>query len=180
MWSWRFHSLGPRTVLGRCRTAPNPKSISIGHNTTLSHDWCLSDLSAGEGGKQPKIRIGSHCTILHEFQFNASESVEIRDYVLIAPRVFVTDSDHIVAERGARTTSCERLNGALVVTERNCWLGVNAVVLKGVRIGHHSLIGANAGVTRDVPPRSTVVGVPGRVISLKESVPPTTGCVGQL
>jgi acetyltransferase-like isoleucine patch superfamily enzyme len=50
------------------------------------------------------------------------------------------------------------------VIEHNCWLGVNAVVLKGVRIGHHSTVGANAVVTRDVPPRSVVAGVPARVI----------------
>jgi acetyltransferase-like isoleucine patch superfamily enzyme len=37
-------------------------------------------------------------------------------------------------------------------------------VLKGVRIGHHSIIGANAVVTRDVPPHSTAVGIPARII----------------
>ena len=94
-------------------------------------------------------------------------SVEIQDYVLIAPRVFITDSDHVVDAAGERTTLSEEFRSAPVVIEHDCWLGVNAVVLKGVRIGHHSIVGANAVVTRDVPPFSTVVGVPGRVIPRK-------------
>jgi acetyltransferase-like isoleucine patch superfamily enzyme len=111
-----------------------------------------------------KIRIGSFCTILHDFQCNANVSVEIQDYVLIGPRVFITDSDHVVDEAGERTTLCAQFRSAPVVIEHNCWLGINSVVLKGVRIGHHSIIGANAVVTRDVPPCSIVVGSPARLI----------------
>jgi virginiamycin A acetyltransferase len=51
-----------------------------------------------------------------------------------------------------------------VVVEHDCWLGQNAVVLKGVRIGHHSIVGANSVVAEDVPPCSIAGGVPARVI----------------
>jgi acetyltransferase-like isoleucine patch superfamily enzyme len=124
----------------------------------------LADLAPGAGAGQPKIRIGSHCTFLHDFQCNAAVSVEIQDYVLIAPRVFITDSDHVVGLEGERTTTCKKFNSAPVVIEHDCWLGVNSVILKGVRIGHHSIIGANAVVTKSVPPYSKVAGVPGRVV----------------
>jgi len=164
-WSWKFHSFGSRSVVGKCRIAMNPKSVSIGHHTTLSDGWSLADLNPSESSREPKIRIGSYCTILHDFQCNASVSVEVQDYVLIAPRVFITDSDHVVDESGERTTFCKKFRSAPVVVEHDCWLGVNAVVLKGVRIGHHSVVGANAVVTRDVPPFSTVVGVPAKVIA---------------
>jgi acetyltransferase-like isoleucine patch superfamily enzyme len=164
LWSWRFRSLGARSVVGTCRLVVGPKSISLGHHTTLADDWRLVDLQPTAGSDEPKIRIGSYCSILQDFQCNASVSVEIQDYVLIAPRVFVTDSDHIVDESGEKTTLCEEFRSAPVVIEHNCWLGVNCVILKGVRIGHHSTIGANAVVTRDVPPGSTVVGVPARVV----------------
>jgi len=164
VWGWRFSSLGARSVVGKCRLVVQPKSIGIGHHTTLADDWRLVDLQPTTGDGKPKIRIGSHCSILQDFQCNASLSVEIQDYVLIAPRVFITDSDHIVDEFGARTTLCTEFRSAPVFIEHNCWLGVNAVVLKGVRIGHHSTVGANAVVTRDVPPGSTVAGVPAKEV----------------
>ena len=162
-WSWRFHSIGPRSTVGTHRIADNPGAISIGHHTTLCDGWSLADLQPSTGKAQPKIRIGSHCTILHDFQCNAAVSVEIQDYVLVAPRVFITDSDHVISA-GERTTKCREFKSAPVVIEHDCWLGVNAVILKGVRIGHHSVIGANAVVTKSVPPFSTVVGVPGRIV----------------
>ncbi len=149
--------------------ASNPRAISVGHHTTILDDWSLVDLDPSIGQAEPKIRIGSHCTILHDFQCNANLSVEVQDYVLIAPRVFITDSDHVVSEAGERTTLCNKFRSAAVVIEHDCWLGVNAVVLKGVRIGHHSTVGANAVVTRDVPPFSTVVGAPAKIIGQTRS-----------
>lgn len=50
------------------------------------------------------------------------------------------------------------------VTEDDCWLGGNVTILGGVTIGAGSTIGAGAVVTKDVPPRSVVVGNPGRVV----------------
>lgn len=48
--------------------------------------------------------------------------------------------------------------------ERGCLIGIGAIVLNGVRIGAGSMIGAGSVVTRDVPPRSLVVGIPGKPI----------------
>jgi carbonic anhydrase/acetyltransferase-like protein (isoleucine patch superfamily) len=46
--------------------------------------------------------------------------------------------------------------------ERGCLIGIGAIVLDGVRVGTGSIIGAGAVVTKDVPPRSLVVGVPAK------------------
>lgn len=48
--------------------------------------------------------------------------------------------------------------------ERGSLIGIGAIVLDGVRVGTGSIIGAGAVVTKDVPPRSLVVGIPGKVI----------------
>lgn len=48
--------------------------------------------------------------------------------------------------------------------ERATLIGIGAIVLDGVRVGSGSIIGAGAVVTKDVPPLSLVVGVPGKVI----------------
>jgi acetyltransferase-like isoleucine patch superfamily enzyme len=52
-----------------------------------------------------------------------------------------------------------------VEIEDRVWIGARAIVLKGVRIGHDSVIAAGAVVTSDVPPRTVVGGVPARVLS---------------
>lgn len=123
----------------------------------------MAYLGIGMRQCDPVIRIGSHCSIQHDFQCNAVVSVEIQDHVLIAPRVFITDSDHVV-EPDVFTSASPRFVSAPVVIEHNCWLGVNVTILKGVRVGHHSVVGANTVVVRDVPPFSTVVGTAGRVL----------------
>jgi len=48
--------------------------------------------------------------------------------------------------------------------ERGSLIGIGAIVLNGVRIGHSSILGAGAVVTKDIPPYSLVVGVPGKIV----------------
>lgn len=48
--------------------------------------------------------------------------------------------------------------------EAGSLIGIGSIVLNGVRVGAGSIVGAGAVVTKDVPPRSLVVGVPGKVL----------------
>ncbi|MEC4818179.1 MAG: gamma carbonic anhydrase family protein [Scytonema sp. PMC 1069.18] len=48
--------------------------------------------------------------------------------------------------------------------ESGSLIGIGAIVLDGVRVGSGSIIGAGAVVTKDVPPLSLVLGVPGKVV----------------
>ncbi|NJL23323.1 MAG: gamma carbonic anhydrase family protein [Leptolyngbyaceae cyanobacterium SM1_3_5] len=47
--------------------------------------------------------------------------------------------------------------------EQGCLIGIGAIVLDGVRVGAGSIVGAGSVVTKDVPARSLVVGVPAQV-----------------
>ncbi|MEO0538968.1 MAG: gamma carbonic anhydrase family protein [Cyanobacteria bacterium P01_A01_bin.123] len=47
--------------------------------------------------------------------------------------------------------------------ERGCLIGIGAIILNGVRIGAGSMVGAGSVVTKSIPPRSLVVGVPGKI-----------------
>ena len=52
--------------------------------------------------------------------------------------------------------------------EDDVWLGMGVKVMDGVRIGRGAVVGANAVVTKDIPPYSVAVGVPARVIRKRE------------
>ena len=56
------------------------------------------------------------------------------------------------------------LKTAPVIIEDDVWLGTNAIVLPGVRIGQASIVAAGAVVVRDVAPNTIVAGVPARVV----------------
>jgi serine O-acetyltransferase len=47
-------------------------------------------------------------------------------------------------------------------------VGAGAKILGGVRVGDHALIGANAVVLEDVPPGATAVGIPARIVRIRE------------
>ena len=51
-----------------------------------------------------------------------------------------------------------------VVVEDDVWIGPNATILKGVRIGAGSIIEPGAMITRDIPPGSRVIGNPAQIL----------------
>lgn len=162
VWGWRFHSLGRRSALGRGLEMNNPRAIAIGSRVTIADEFILSDLRPGQA-QCPKISIGDRCTIMYRFQCNAAQSVRIGQDVLIASNVLITDSDHVV-EAGVPTARNPKLVTQPVCIEDNCWLGQNVVIVKGVTVGHDSIVGANSVVTHNIPPYSVAAGNPARVV----------------
>jgi len=163
LWGWRLHTLGRRSIFGRSLLVNHPRAVSVGSNVTIADGFVLADLQPRQG-TLPKIVIGDGATILFRFQCNAARSVRIGRDVLIASNVLITDSDHVVEPGGVPVTVNAKLVTRPVVIEDNCWLGQNVVVVKGVTIGHASVVGANSVVTRDVPPCTVVAGNPAHPI----------------
>ncbi len=58
---------------------------------------------------------------------------------------------------------------------RGVQVGVNVTIIPMVTIGEYSVIGAGAVVTRDIPPRSLVIGNPGRVVKPVDALHCTAG-----
>jgi acetyltransferase-like isoleucine patch superfamily enzyme len=83
---------------------------------------------------------------------------------LIAGRVYISDHDHVLDDPVLSSCENKKLISKPVVIEDGCWLGEGCVILKGVRIGKRSVIGANAVVTKDIPEYSIAAGVPAKVI----------------
>ena len=57
------------------------------------------------------------------------------------------------------TVGARNIDDLAPVIEDNVFIGAGAKVLGGIRVGRHAIIGANAVVTQDVPPGSTVIGI---------------------
>jgi len=141
----------------------NPKAISIGKNVTILKHVRLEAVGPWDG-REPKICIGDGTSVQFFFHCGAAKSVTIGKNVLISGRVYITDHDHLFNDPNYPPRLCKGLNVKSVVIEDGVWLGEGCVVLKGVTIGRRSVVGANAVVTKDVPPFTVVGGVPARVI----------------
>jgi acetyltransferase-like isoleucine patch superfamily enzyme len=72
--------------------------------------------------------------------------------------------DVIIMDTDQHSVDGDNMQVKPVCIEDRVWLGSRAMVLKGVSIGHDSVIGAGAIVTKSVPPFSVVVGPAARVI----------------
>jgi galactoside O-acetyltransferase len=111
--------------------------------------------------------FGSNVHIGDDFYGNVNisfvDDVEIRigDGVMISPAVTLTTTGHPV--HPSRRVDFARFSEPIAIEDR-VWIGSNAVVLPGVRIGYGSVIGAGSVVSRDIPPMVVAVGVPARVL----------------
>ena len=85
--------------------------------------------------------------------------IAIADGCKIGPYVQVLSADH-PRDPALRKQRLE--NGKPIAIGENVWIGGGAIILPGVTIGNDAIIGAGSVVTRDVPPRATVVGNPAR------------------
>lgn len=155
--------MGKKVIIAKPMQVNNPRAISVGDFMTLTEGAVLADLTPGQG-QYPKIIIGNHCNFMYRFQCNAAESIIIGDYVLAASNVLITDSDHVVEPEGVPVTKNNKFKSMPVVIGKNCWIGQNAVILKGVTIGNNCIIGANSVVTRDIEANSVAAGNPAKII----------------
>jgi acetyltransferase-like isoleucine patch superfamily enzyme len=111
--------------------------------------------------------IGARCKIQsHSF---VCEGVEIEDEVFVGHGVmFINDAyPRAVTDGGALQTPAD-WELLRTVVERGAAIGSGAVVLGGIRIGSGALVGAGAVVTKDVPPGTTVAGVPARALHAED------------
>lgn len=94
-----------------------------------------------------------------------SKKITIGKNCMFAPNTIIVDSDfHIPWPPKNRNIylGCERDND--IIIGDNCWVGMNTIILKGVKIGENSVIGAGSIVNKDIPPNSLAAGNPAKII----------------
>ena len=104
-------------------------------------------------------RIEKNCV------FDISEGINVGDDCPIAPGCTFVDHDH--GTEVGKFMDRQGCPGMPIILEEDVWIGVNAVVLKGVKIGKGALIGAGAVVTHSVPSNEIWAGVPAKKIGTR-------------
>jgi acetyltransferase-like isoleucine patch superfamily enzyme len=126
-------------------------------------------------GEEARVEIGDYCYFTDAMLLCELE-LRIGSYVVLGWNVTLADTDfHPIAPalRIADAIACSPLGKGRprpaimrqpVVIEDDVWVGPNATILKGVRIGAGAFVEAGALVTHDVPPRARVVGNPAQIV----------------
>ena len=105
------------------------------------------------------IKIGKRVFINAGCQFQDQGGIEIGDDVLIGPQTIIATLNH--------DPNPEKRGGMIpkpVKIGDKVWLGARVTICPGVTIGDGAIVAAGAVVTKDVPPRTVVAGVPAKII----------------
>lgn len=135
------------------------EGLTIGHN-------CRFDLPKT---KKKTLFIGSNCEFGDNVHIVALDKVQIGNNVLIASKVFISDTNHGNYSGENQTDPNITPNKRELVTKsikigENVWIGENVCILPGVNIGDGCIIGANSIVNKDVPNFVIAGGVPFHII----------------
>lgn len=151
-----------------------PGSITIGKNFHAVSDRRRSFLTLyspchltiiGDG----HIVLGEHVG-LNGTTITARSRISIGDNTMIGPNSIIVDHDgHVAWPPSDRWTKSGPV--ADVVIENDVWIGMNCIILKGVRIGCGAIIAAGSVVISDVDPASLYAGNPARKIKPLENLP---------
>ena len=162
--------IGPGTqLLHATLTAREPAecSLTIGAESNIEASIVLEKRSA-------HVSIGSRTHVGGGTLLAAACGIEIGNDVLVA-------FDTLIADHNSHSLRfCERQNDvrdwmqgrkdwtrvqmAPVSISDKAWIGMRAMILKGVTVGEGAIVGAGSVVTRDVPPWTIVAGNPARII----------------
>lgn len=154
-------------IEGRIYVFGNKNSITIGDNSiitssvvvnpTTGKDHCYFHVK-GDG----KISIGNNVG-MSNVCITAAKSVVIEDNVLLGSGVKIWDTDFHSISYVERINTIEEKSFPVVIKE-GAFIGAECVVLKGVTIGKHSVIGAGSIVTKNIPDNEVWAGNPAKFI----------------
>jgi serine O-acetyltransferase len=163
---WRYRSTTRRSLI-KAVLADGTTAMLLYRLMQWSRRWRLSPLemlfgrlnsiccqcTIGRGAE-----FGPGFVLLHSNGVVINGAVRGGENILLEHQVTIGAEEHEIPKLG-----------------NDIYIGAGAKVLGAVVIGDGARIGANAVVVDDVPPHSTVVGIPARVVRLRESPPPEGG-----
>jgi acetyltransferase-like isoleucine patch superfamily enzyme len=175
-----FGRSGAGLIIGQNVTLRHPHRMRFGDGVTID-DLCVLDARGGEDGlvlgenviinrncmvlaKAGSVKlgrdtsIGSNCVLVSMSGLETGSSVLVAGGCYFSSGAYHTGNvDDAIMDQGAYSM------GPIII-EDNVWIGTGAIILDNVRIGRNAVVGAGAVVTKDVPARAVVAGVPARVV----------------
>jgi acetyltransferase-like isoleucine patch superfamily enzyme len=183
-----FGKCGHRFLLGKRCLFIRKKAFIIGDHVTIEDNCSFNGLCRGhitigdrvvigrgstiEGGKGgasfgESMSVGNDTKIGPEAFICVRGEITIGSHTLFGERVALHSDNHVFSSPDVLICEQGTTRQGISIGD-DCWLGANVVVLDGVHIGSHSVIGAGSVVTKDVPEYAVAVGVPARVIRLRK------------
>jgi maltose O-acetyltransferase len=110
------------------------------------------------------ISIGDNAAFSNNVSIIARTRVELGAHCIVGDRVTIYDADFHVIDPDIRLSTGGPGATQAVSIGRNCWIGTDALILKGVQVGDDSIIAAKSVVTRSFPARSVIAGNPAKLL----------------
>ena len=146
------------------------KSLSLSGFHNLAFDTSISITNKGNIFIDKRMTTyrgvsisvnGGTLFIGHDVFFNrncnivSQDRIDIGNNCIFGPNVVIVDHDHVFDVSGVRR---EKFNRKPIIIEDNCWIGANAVILRGAIIGEGSIVGAGTVIKGKIPKHSLVTG----------------------
>lgn len=149
----------------------NRQYIDLGTGLTTGIGCRIEAHPIDSLSKNKCLIFGNNIEINDYVHIVASQSVKIGNDVLMASKIFISDTNHgcYDGEFAEQSSPLIRpndrpLSAKPVVIEDNVWIGESVSILPGVTIGKGAIIGANSVVSRDIPEFVIAVGSPAKPI----------------
>ena len=149
-------SVGKNLQVGRHVTLMHPETMEFGDSVLIGAHTII------QGRFDGVCKFGNHVWIGPQSYLDARRLV-VEDYVGWGPGAKVLGSTHTGLPLDKPIITTDLIMKSVTVCH-GADVGMNASILPGVRVGAHSIIGAGAVVTRDVPEFAIVAGVPARLV----------------
>ena len=108
-----------------------------------------------------RVYIGEDLIIVDDLK-DRTKYLSIGDRAAISPRVTLVIHTQPNVSRIVDYVNSKK---GKITIENDAWIGTGVVILPDVKIGEGAVVGANAVVTKDVPPYTVVGGIPAKQIS---------------
>ena len=139
----------------------------IGKNTVLQPFRVYNVYRTGFRG----VRLGENCFVSDDVLLDLADTIEMEDHVTLASRVTVLTHMNVGYKDHPLQHYFPSFSKGVKLC-RGCFIGANALIMPGVTVGTCSLVAAGSVVTKDVPARSVVAGVPAKVVKSVDAPQP--------